>query len=169
MPRDPKSGLVYGRIAGVGTAAVYGPGRVKRDALNKVKLVAITAAIAAALSTDGDGRTNPINAIKKIEVTKSRALTFLMGNRINQSRNELMIAKFASETALKCVNPDLRIASLNSTLCKEVSPNTIPGIIGSLFVASLKPLRIFPSFCCHHVALPSPFSNLRSIGPVRGG
>ena len=72
-----------------------------------------TAAIAAARSTDGDGRTKPINAIKNIEVTNKRARTLFIGNCINQSKKELIIAKFAPETAVRCVSPDLRMASPN--------------------------------------------------------
>ena len=111
-----------------------------------------TAAIAAARKTDGDGRTKPINAINAAEVTNSRRRTRLIGYCISQSRNELMIAKLAPETAVKCVKPDLRIALENSTLCSEVSPNTIPGISGSLFDALRKPALIWPNLRCQILA-----------------
>ena len=87
-----------------------------------------TAAIAAARSTDGEGRTSAIKQISAIAVAIRRYLLFLIGNCINHKTNEETIAKLAPLTATKCVNPDLFICSLNSDDCLDVSPKTIPGI-----------------------------------------
>ena len=42
--------------------------------------------------------------------------------------NPATMAKFAPLTAVRCVSPDLRIATANCGVCREVSPKINPGI-----------------------------------------
>lgn len=153
------------------TAAIANPSEGIESLFSRWDFAKITtAAIAAARNTDGDGRTKPINAIKTIEVANNLIRILLIGYCINQSTNELTMAKLAPLTAVRWVNPDLRMASLNSGVCNEVSPNTIPGISGVPNETFLKPPLIFPNICCQQLApsIGSNFSQLRNIAATRG-
>ena len=88
----------------------------------------ITAAIAAARKTEGDGRTSEMKAISTTPVSVIRSQSFRITHCESQSRNAETIAKFAPLTAVKCASPLLRIATLKSALCSDVSPRTMPGI-----------------------------------------
>ena len=71
-----------------------------------------TDAIAAARSTDGDGRTNAMKAIRKSAVTANRNGIRRIRNCIRYKMKVETIAKLAPLTATKWVRPDLRISSL---------------------------------------------------------
>ena len=87
-----------------------------------------TAAIAAARKTDGDGRTRAIKQMSAIAVAPRRSFMRVKRNCMHHKTKLETIAKFAPLTATKCVNPERFIAVLNSILCLDVSPKTIPGI-----------------------------------------
>ena len=111
------------------TAAIAKPSAGSESPLCLVESASnITAAIAAALNTDGDGRTSAIKQAKAIAVAHKRAGIFLKINCMHHRTKAETMAKFAPLTATKWVRPDLRISFLKSLLCFAVSPITIPGI-----------------------------------------
>ena len=69
-----------------------------------------------------------MKAISEIAVAESRYFIVENRNCIIHKTNAETSAKFAPLTATKCVSPERFIAFLNSALCFEVSPKTIPGI-----------------------------------------
>ncbi|CAB4573658.1 unannotated protein [freshwater metagenome] len=84
------------------TAAMAKPSAGNESAARLLACAKIkTAAIAAARSTDGDGRTSATKQISAIAVASRRYLLFLIGNCINHKTNEETIAKLAPLTATK--------------------------------------------------------------------
>ena len=107
-----------------------------------------TAAIAAARSTDGDGRTSAMNAIREIAVAERRNFIFENRNCMSHKTKAETSAKLAPLTATKCVNPERFIESLNSALCLDVSPSTMPGMSAPAFPSpesERRPKRIAPN------------------------
>ena len=72
-----------------------------------------TAAIAAARSTEGDGRTSAIKHMSAIAVAITRKRILRKRNCMHHRTNAETIAKFAPLTATRCVNPARRISLLN--------------------------------------------------------
>ena len=87
-----------------------------------------TAAIAAARSTEGLGRTSAMKAMSEIAVADNRYFIFENRNCMSHKTKAETRAKLAPLTATKCVSPERFMEFLNSALCLEVSPKTIPGM-----------------------------------------
>ena len=81
-----------------------------------------------ALKTEGLGRTKYINPTSTKLVTMIRLLSFGNIHCISHKINPEIIAKFSPLTAVKCVNPDLRISVTKAGDSKVVSPSTSPGM-----------------------------------------
>ena len=140
----PGSRDCHGSIAT--TAAIAKPSAGSESPRCRVDMaISITAAIAAARNTDGDGRTSAMKQAKAIAVENSRAGILRKMNCMHQRTKAETMAKFAPLTAVKWVSPALRISFLKAALCFAVSPITMPGMSAPASpppLAFRKPVRI---------------------------